>query len=153
MTAKNEFTGDLLKSKPNSQEYESNYDRIFGDSKPNGGSFKQDKETGEFIPAWQWEVKYGEKRNPSPFIIGNMTPYQSPIDGRWINSREQRKEDLKRSGSRPYEGLEVEKREAQRIQEEKQKAFEAKIPGMIEKTAIQLRDGMTKPCRDPISFD
>ena len=30
MTAKNEVTGDKLKSKPNSDNYRDNYDKIFG---------------------------------------------------------------------------------------------------------------------------
>lgn len=33
MTAKNDITGDLLKSKPTTEKYESNYDRIFGKNK------------------------------------------------------------------------------------------------------------------------
>lgn len=30
MTTKNDITGDLLKSKPTTKDYETNYDRIFG---------------------------------------------------------------------------------------------------------------------------
>ncbi len=52
----------------------------------------------------------------------DIPAYQSPIDGRTIESRKQRTEDLKRNGSRPWEGLEQEKKEASRhIQYEEQK--------------------------------
>ena len=33
MTAKNDVTGDLLKSKTNNKKYADNYDRIFGKKK------------------------------------------------------------------------------------------------------------------------
>lgn len=49
-----------------------------------------------------------------PFIQGDLTAYESPIDGREVAGRAQRREDLKRSGSRPWEGFEAEKREAAR---------------------------------------
>lgn len=36
MTSKNEVTGDELKSKPNSDAYRDNYDKIFKDKKKGG---------------------------------------------------------------------------------------------------------------------
>ncbi len=52
-----------------------------------------------------------------PMIVPDLPAYTSPIDGRLIDGRAQRREDLKRSGSRPWEGLEAEKREAARAQQ------------------------------------
>ena len=37
MAARNDITGDELKSKVNTKEYEDNFDKIFGKKKTNGG--------------------------------------------------------------------------------------------------------------------
>lgn len=52
-----------------------------------------------------------------PMIVPDLPAYTSPIDGRLIDGRTQRREDLKRNGARPWEGLEAEKREAARAQQ------------------------------------
>lgn len=53
----------------------------------------------------------------APMVWGDLPEYESPIDGRPINGRVQRREDLKRSGSRPWEGLTQEQKEAARQRE------------------------------------
>lgn len=63
----------------------------------------------------------------APMIRPDIQPYQSPIDGRTINSRKQRMEDLKRSGCRPWEGIEVEKREAAKARAADEAAFDRKL--------------------------
>lgn len=40
-------------------------------------------------------------------IVGDLPGYQSPIDGRCVEGRAQRREDLKRNGCRAYEPSEV----------------------------------------------
>lgn len=49
-----------------------------------------------------------------PLIVPDLPGYQSPVTGLWVEGRRQRREDLKRTGSRPWEGLEQEKKEAAR---------------------------------------
>lgn len=46
-----------------------------------------------------------ERRQPiaCPTIISDIPDYQSPVDGRWITSRSQRRDDLKRNGCVEYE--------------------------------------------------
>lgn len=39
----------------------------------------------------------------APAVRGEITPYRSPVDGRWIESKAQRKEDLKRNGCIEWE--------------------------------------------------
>lgn len=42
-----------------------------------------------------------EQRNgpiPCPTVRGDIPAYQSPIDGRWISSNSERRDDLKRNG-------------------------------------------------------
>jgi hypothetical protein len=40
---------------------------------------------------------------PVPTIISDISPYLSPIDGRVVNSRSDRRDDLKRNGCVEYE--------------------------------------------------
>lgn len=77
-----------------------------------------------------------------PAIWGDIPEYESPIDGRIITSRSKRREDLRRSGCRPYEGFEVEAREAARHRREMDKRSEQQWAERVEKTYYQLRDGM-----------
>lgn len=46
--------------------------------------------------------------------IVDIPAYQSPASGMWITSRAERREDFKRTGCREWEGLETEKKEAER---------------------------------------
>jgi hypothetical protein len=57
----------------------------------------------------------------APFVMPDLPPYESPITGEVIDGRRQRREDLKRHGARPWEGLEAEKREAARIRAENER--------------------------------
>jgi hypothetical protein len=63
---------------------------------------------------------FGHSALPMPRIIeapavqADLPGYTSPIDGRWIEGRRARAEDLKRNGCRPWEGMEAEKKEAER---------------------------------------
>lgn len=67
----------------------------------------------------------------APYGVVDIPAYQSPVTGRWINSRRERNEDLKRTDSRPWEGMEQEQKEAARraaYDEQKQdKAIEKSV--------------------------
>lgn len=60
-----------------------------------------------------------------PFGVVDIPAYQSPVSGKWINSRKQRTEDLKQAGCRPWEGMEQEQKEAARQQEYQEQAHDA----------------------------
>lgn len=49
------------------------------------------------------------------FIQPDLPGYESPIDGRWIEGRRARRDDLARNHSRPWEGLEQERKEAAKV--------------------------------------
>lgn len=49
-----------------------------------------------------------------PMVFGDLPSYQSPVTGRLVDGRVQRREDMKRAGCRPWEGLDQEKKEASR---------------------------------------
>lgn len=64
-------------------------------------------------------------------ILPDLPGYASPVDGAWVEGRKARREDLRRTGSRPYEGFEQESKEAAR-----QRAYqEAKIDQSLERAA------------------
>lgn len=96
------------------------------------------------------EIDMNAPRPPrkTPYIMGDIEPYESPIDGAIISSRKERREDLLRSGCRPYEGFESEQREADKFRAEQDRQFDEKLGGMIEKTYYELRDGMTEPAQE-----
>jgi hypothetical protein len=48
-TAKNDITGDFIKSKPASDMFEENFDRIFRKKKEELPEYELDKSTGEVI--------------------------------------------------------------------------------------------------------
>ena len=48
----------------------------------------------------------------APAVQADLPGYVSPATGKWIEGRAARREDLKASGCRPWEGLAEEKREA-----------------------------------------
>lgn len=48
----------------------------------------------------------------APAVQADIGGYTSPIDGRWIEGKAARKEDLKRNNCRPWEGMAEEKKAA-----------------------------------------
>jgi len=75
----------------------------------------------------------------APYGQVDIPAYQSPISGRWINSRRERTEDLKRNDCRPWEGMEQEQKEAARRAEYQEQAEDAKI----EKSVVQAWQSLT----------
>lgn len=67
-------------------------------------------------------------------IQADLPGYQSPIDGRWIEGKRARMEDMKRNGCRPWEGMESEKKEAQRRAEYADKDYEKGLEAQIMNT-------------------
>lgn len=68
-----------------------------------------------------------------PMVFGDTPGYQSPVTGLWVEGRVARREDLKRTGSRPWEGVEAERKESAR-----QKAYsDAKLDESLTKTASE----------------
>lgn len=74
---------------------------------------------------WVWsreenklvEVALTYRAAPVSAVIWNDLPaYESPIDGRPVEGRKQRREDLARTGCRPWEGREQEVKEAAKVQ-------------------------------------
>jgi hypothetical protein len=62
-----------------------------------------------------------------------MQSYQSPVTGKWIDTPRQRRNDLKASGSRPWEGRDAETKAAQ----QREKDFDKMLDKSAEKAAIE----------------
>ena len=71
-------------------------------------------------------------------IAVDIPAYRSPINGRVINSRKQRHEDLKQSQSRPWEGLEQEKKEAARQEHYREQKLDAALTKSASEAFYQL---------------
>ena len=83
-----------------------------------------------------------------PMIIPDLPAYESPIDGHIVEGRRARREDLKRNHARPYEGLEQERKEAQRQQQYVREREEQILDRVAHETYYQLapskRDALRK---------
>lgn len=60
-------------------------------------------------------------------IVKDIGSYFSPVDGKLITGRSQRREDLKRNNCREWEGFENEKKEAIKRADAADKEFDRKI--------------------------
>ena len=74
----------------------------------------------------------------SPLIFGDIPGYLSEGTGLWVEGRAQRREDLKRSGCRPWEGLEQEKKEAARRARYAEEKLDASLTRTAAETFYQL---------------
>lgn len=74
----------------------------------------------------------------APMGIVDIPAYVSPTSGRWINSRRERNEDLKASNARPWEGLEQEKKEAERQKAYMEQKEDRALTVAAEKAFAQL---------------
>ena len=120
------------------------YERLFG-NKVKAGKFKADKVTGELIPIGEWYNKYYVPLPKTHFIIGDIEPYQSPVDSRIINSRKDHRDDLLRTGCRVYEGRDQEQREADRHVAQDNERFENSLGDKMLKVQSQLKNKNIEP--------
>jgi hypothetical protein len=58
------------------------------------------------------------------FIQPDLPGYHSPVTGKWVEGRKARREDLLRTGSRPWEGREAELKEAARANAGKERQLD-----------------------------
>lgn len=72
---------------------------------------------------WVWDRALGKlvevdttarTEQRAPMVIPDLPDYVSPVTGKLVSGRRQRRDDLRRSNSRPWEGKEAEVKEAAR---------------------------------------
>ena len=91
----------------------------------------------------------------APFVIGDIEPYQSPIDSRVIHSRKDHKDDLLRNGCRVYEGRQQEQQAVDQHKAEEDVKFEQTVGETLAQTAAEIKDGRTaidKSGKIPFTF-
>lgn len=68
---------------------------------------------------------------PKSAAVYVMPAYQSPITGKWIDTPAQRRDDMARSGSRPWEGMEAERKVASERVHAEEKAKDQAIENAV----------------------
>lgn len=82
---------------------------------------------------------YMQRIVEAPAVQADLPGYTSPIDGRWVEGRRARTEDLKRNQCRPWEGMDVERKEAVKRTE----AADAEFGKKIEAGVAEVYNGMS----------
>lgn len=62
--------------------------------------YRYDKESKSLIPVDEWFRKYGEKKTLTHYVVPDIEPYKpvtGDMAGKWIHSRRQHREFLKRN--------------------------------------------------------
>ncbi|MAF88889.1 MAG: hypothetical protein CL963_03495 [Euryarchaeota archaeon] len=136
------------------QKFADNYEACFGKKESNPDlddlqrvRYRAHPETGEMIPDYMWR-QFDMMPKPKPkshFIIGEIDPYQSPIDDRIVNTRKEHLDDLKRHGCRHYEGFDVEQKAANEWQADRDKEFDASLQKSFEETYMDLKYQRVEP--------
>lgn len=75
----------------------------------------------------------------APAVQADLPGYTSPIDGKWVEGRRARTEDLKRSNCRPWEGMDTERKEAVKRAD----AADAEFGKKIEAGVAEVYNGMS----------
>lgn len=72
--------------------FDKGFDAIFGNKRPERGSFVFDKETNKLIPKSEY---YGSSEVNAPAVMADIQPYRNMVDGKMITSRSHHREFLK----------------------------------------------------------
>lgn len=106
---------------------------------------------------WVWsrelnrlvEVSTDSRADPvAPTVWDDLPAYESPVDGRPVDGRRQRRNDLARTGSRPYEGFEQEKREADKIRAEHERKLDQRVEESVHRIWHQMPEHVRRTLRN-----
>jgi len=86
-------------------------------------------------------------RAEAPEIWDDLPGYTSPVTGLWVEGRRQRREDLRRTNSRPYEGREQEQKEAAKAAAEKERRLDQLAEKMAHRAWEQAPERIRKVFR------
>jgi hypothetical protein len=78
------------------------------------------------------------QRSRGPLVVPDIPDYVSPVTGKLVSGRRQRREDLKRTGSRPWEGMESERKEVARFHAEQDRKNDARLEHAVRTEFHQL---------------
>ena len=112
-------------------------------------AFLDDEHKAEWLKLWNippeqaeqaWAEKVAMHRGEykSADTLGDIPGYVSPVTGKWIEGKRARRDDLARSGSRPWEGMEQEQKEAQRRKADEIRKADAKVHEAVARAFYSL---------------
>lgn len=90
---------------------------------------------------WQEKQAWLAERHQAPDLMLDIQPweaYESPASGKMITSRKERREDMARTNSRPWEGLAVEKQEAARQRAYQEQRSDARLHEAVARSFYQM---------------
>lgn len=95
------------------------------------------------VDNWDWGCPdcghtNGRGGESTLLLMPDLPGYQSPVTGLWVEGRRARREDLKRTGSRPYEGLAQEQKEAARQRQYHEQKLDASLTTAASEAFYQL---------------
>ena len=67
-----------------------------------------------------------------------MEPFESPASGKPITSEREKREDMKRTGCRPWEGQEQERKEVERKKKYNDEKLDKAVTSELHKTAAKM---------------
>lgn len=89
------------------------------------------------------------KQLSAPMVLADLPGYQSPVDGRWIEGRKARREDLARSNCVPYEpSMKADYlKRIEKGQAEIDKKVEAHVEAEIHRMPVRKREKLEQELR------
>jgi len=100
--------------------------------------FEYDAKTGRVFKTHE-HPDYG-KDGKRHYVIPDVEEYHSPVTGQLISGRKQRERDLRATKSRPWEGMEQERKEAEKRKRQEQERHESEVHRQVERAFMQLPD-------------
>lgn len=86
----------------------------------------------------EFNAKYYRETEKTHFVISDDLEYHSPVTGKLIHGKVQRRADLKNSGCRPWEGIEQERNETESFRRQQDKEMDRKMFKAAEKAFMSL---------------
>lgn len=75
----------------------------------------------------------------APRVFGDLPGYESPIDGKWVEGKRARTEDLRKHGCRPYEDGEKEQMVVRQAANERK--LDATVDAVVSQVASEIGMG------------
>lgn len=92
-----------------------------------------------------WDTR---QESLAPTVFGDLPAYESPIDGKPVDGRRQRRNDLARTGCRPYEGFAQESKEAAKVRAEHERKLDQRVEESVHRTWHQMPEHVRRTLRN-----
>ena len=143
------------KPRVSAEQLAKNWAAAFGPEKPvESARYRHHPETGELIPDYMWQqLGMGPKVAPRMhFVVRDTADYTSPVSGKLVSGRRQRRYDLQATGSRPYEGFASETTEANGFKAHQDRELDRAIEKSMPETLNDIKYQNNKPSNGGINW-